>query len=48
MDHVTTPKTPPLHRAAELTAGGSLALIDLQGQIYTLRITKAGKLILTK
>lgn len=47
MDHITT-KVPPLHRAAELTAGGTLARIDLEGQIYTLRITKAGKLILTK
>jgi hemin uptake protein HemP len=38
----------PRHLASDLTAGGSLAEIDLEGQIYTLRITKAGKLILTK
>ena len=38
----------PLHQAAELTAGGSLAVIQLDDQYYTLRITRAGKLILTK
>lgn len=38
----------PLHEARNLTAGGALAQIDLDGQIYTLRITRAGKLILTK
>ena len=38
----------PVHRAADLTSGGQTALIDLDGQIYTLRITRAGKLILTK
>ncbi|MEI4234101.1 hemin uptake protein HemP [Roseovarius sp. D22-M7] len=36
------------HDARELTAGSSTALIVLDGQIYTLRITRAGKLILTK
>jgi len=41
-------ETPPLHDARELTAGGALALISLEGQIYSLRITRAGKLILTK
>lgn len=47
----TTPKDPralPLHRACDLTLGGQMAQIDLDGQIYTLRITRAGKLILTK
>lgn len=38
----------PLHRAVELTAGGSQAQILHRGQVYFLRITRAGKLILTK
>ncbi|MFD1911811.1 hemin uptake protein HemP [Halodurantibacterium flavum] len=38
----------PLHDATELTGGGIQAQIRLNDQIYTLRITKAGKLILTK
>jgi hemin uptake protein HemP len=38
----------PLHRAQDLTQGGALAQIELDGQIYALRITRAGKLILTK
>ncbi|MFC0340496.1 MULTISPECIES: hemin uptake protein HemP [Paracoccus] len=38
----------PLHEATTLTAGGHLAQIALADQIYTLRITRAGKLILTK
>jgi len=38
----------PLHDARHLTQGGALARIDLDGQVYTLRITRAGKLILTK
>ena len=38
----------PLHRAQTLTQHGNTAHIDLDGQIYTLRITRAGKLILTK
>lgn len=38
----------PRHDAIGLTAGGVLALIDLNGQTYSLRITRAGKLILTK
>lgn len=40
--------TMPCHDALRLTAGGNLAQIDLNGQIYSLRITRAGKLILTK
>lgn len=40
--------TTPIHKAKELTKGGDLALIELEDQIYTLRITRAGKLILTK
>lgn len=38
----------PMHDATALTRGGNLAQIALDGQIYTLRITRAGKLILTK
>jgi hemin uptake protein HemP len=38
----------PRHDATRLTEGGALALIDLNGQTYSLRITRAGKLILTK
>jgi hemin uptake protein HemP len=36
------------HQADELTQGGSLARIVLNDQVYSLRITRAGKLILTK
>lgn len=39
---------PPLYDARALTQNGQLAQIHLDGQLYTLRITKAGKLILTK
>lgn len=38
----------PVHDALKLTAGGNTAVIVLDGQIYTLRITRAGKLILNK
>ncbi|MBV1926435.1 MAG: hemin uptake protein HemP [Rhodobacteraceae bacterium] len=38
----------PVHDANELTNGGHLANIKLLNQLYTLRITRAGKLILTK
>ncbi len=38
----------PAHRAEDLTSGGRLAHIALGDQVYTLRITRAGKLILTK
>ena len=41
-------ETIPTHDARALTAGQIMAQITLDGQIYTLRITKAGKLILTK
>lgn len=40
--------TPPSHQATDLTKGGILAHIHLNGQVYSLRITRAGKLILTK
>jgi hemin uptake protein HemP len=38
----------PTYAASDLTDGGDLAQIILDGQIYTLRITRANKLILTK
>lgn len=38
----------PQHDATDLTRGGNQALIILDDQIYQLRITRAGKLILTK
>lgn len=47
----TAPKlfgTEPCHDARVLTAGGNSARILLGDQVYALRITKAGKLILTK
>jgi hemin uptake protein HemP len=44
----TRPASLPSHAARDLTAGGTQAQIELDGQIYTLRITRAGKLILTK
>ncbi|WP_120501773.1 hemin uptake protein HemP [Roseovarius sp. EL26] len=37
-----------VHDARILTSGASTANIVLDGQVYTLRITRAGKLILTK
>jgi hemin uptake protein HemP len=42
------PDKMPLHDALQLTSGGALAQIELYGQVYTLRITRQGKLILTK
>lgn len=38
----------PSYMAKELTQGGDLAQIVLGDQVYTLRVTRAGKLILTK
>ncbi|MCU0900486.1 MAG: hemin uptake protein HemP [Cypionkella sp.] len=38
----------PLHDALALTEGGREARIVLNGMIYSLRITRQGKLILTK
>ncbi len=38
----------PSHDATALTAGGPTATIALNGMQYTLRITRQGKLILTK
>ena len=38
----------PVYEVHDLTKGGDQAQIVLDGQVYTLRITRAGKLILTK
>ncbi|MEM1277283.1 MAG: hemin uptake protein HemP [Pseudomonadota bacterium] len=38
----------PEYSAEELTAGGRRAQITLGDQVYTLQITKQGKLLLTK
>ncbi|WP_323040693.1 hemin uptake protein HemP [Gemmobacter sp.] len=38
----------PVYDAVSLTRGGALAHIQLNDQVYALRITRAGKLILTK
>jgi len=51
--HTPPPKQPqqevlPTYAARDLTDGGGLAKIVLEDQTYTLRITRAGKLILTK
>ena len=40
--------TGPVWNARDLTQGGPGAQIVLDGQVYSLRITRAGKLILTK
>ena len=45
---LTIAESIPVHDAHILTAGGVQARIVLDGQVYSLRITKAGKLILTK
>lgn len=47
----TSPETTddvPVHDVLSLTAGGSLARLIHQGEVYVLRITRLGKLILTK
>ncbi|MGR3616563.1 MAG: hemin uptake protein HemP [Paracoccaceae bacterium] len=38
----------PTYHAEDLTKNGIQARILLNGQVYSLRITRAGKLILTK
>ncbi len=38
----------PTYQARDLIEAGNQARILLDGQVYTLRITRAGKLILTK
>jgi hemin uptake protein HemP len=39
---------PPRYDARALTGGLGVACIEPDGQVYTLRITRQGKLILTK
>ncbi len=41
-------KSLPTYAATDLTKNGDQAQIVLGDQVYTLRITRAGKLILTK
>jgi hemin uptake protein HemP len=41
-------ETVPVHDARLLTEGTDRARIVLDGKVYDLRITRAGKLILTK
>lgn len=43
-----TIETLPTYEARHLTEGGDLAQIAFGDKMYTLRITRAGKLILTK
>lgn len=43
-----TAQSTPIHDAETLTKGGNLARIRLEDAEYTLRITRQGKLILTK
>jgi hemin uptake protein HemP len=38
----------PVHRACDLLGDGRVAYIALEDQVYTLRLTRAGKLLLTK
>lgn len=46
--HTPETETIPAHCAEALTEGGQVAHIQLNGMTYILRITHAGKLILTK
>ncbi|MCC5992116.1 MAG: hemin uptake protein HemP [Rhodobacteraceae bacterium] len=48
ISHFPMTETPPVHDVLTLTKGGKLARIILDGKVYQLRITKSGKLILTK
>jgi hemin uptake protein HemP len=42
------PASLPVHRAEDILEGGAEARILLADQVYVLRLTRAGKLILTK
>jgi hemin uptake protein HemP len=46
--NASAPTGAPIHDVYALTQGGHLAQILLDGKTYQLRITRAGKLILTK
>ncbi len=39
---------PPIHDVSTLTKGGSIARLIHRGEVYVLRVTRLGKLILTK
>jgi hemin uptake protein HemP len=41
------PEGPPICRSEELLQGGRLSILH-QGELYHLRLTKSGKLLLTK
>jgi len=45
---LTSSRQPVIHDARDLVPDGTTATILLDGQAYILRITRAGKLILTK
>lgn len=38
----------PMHDVLTLTKGGSIARLVHRGEVYVLRVTRMGKLILTK
>ena len=42
------PHPTPRHEAADLLCGSNTTEIRLEDRVYTLRLTRAGKLILTK
>lgn len=44
----STRSGPPVHEAERLLEGGTTALIRLGAKVYQLRLTRQGKLILTK
>lgn len=48
MQMVKLHDTEPVYDARQMTQGATTARIVLDGQVYTLRITRADKLILTK
>ncbi|WP_375261376.1 hemin uptake protein HemP [Palleronia sp.] len=42
------PRPTPRHEASDILCGSNTAEIRLEDRVYTLRLTRAGKLILTK
>jgi len=48
IDEIAAPRPLARHKAEDLTHGEATAEIALGTQVYTLRITRAGKLLLTK
>lgn len=47
-DALSAAEDAPAYRATDLLAGGTTARIVLDDRVYTLRLTRAGKLILTR